>query len=82
MARKAIKSTIKILAEGSRTLNKAYEEAIERIGGQLSEEAELAKRVISWITYAEWRLTTKELSHAHCRRVKSARTGRGPYPRR
>lgn len=58
MTKKAIKSTIKILAGGSAALDKAYDEAIERIQVQLSGEAELAKRVLSWITYAERQLTT------------------------
>lgn len=64
MTKKAIKSSVKVLAGGSTALDKAYDEAIERIGRQLSGETELAKRVLSWITYAERQLTTKELSHA------------------
>ncbi|RDL36103.1 Uncharacterized protein BP5553_06715 [Venustampulla echinocandica] len=45
-------------------LNEAYDDAIERIESQLPEESELAKNVLSWITYAMRQLTTKELSHA------------------
>jgi hypothetical protein len=62
--KKAIKSTLKKLARGSTGLNIAYNEAIERIKGQLPEESALAKSVLSWIIYAERQLTTKELSHA------------------
>ncbi|OBT38813.1 hypothetical protein VE00_10966 [Pseudogymnoascus sp. WSF 3629] len=62
--KKAIKSTLKKLARGSTGLNIAYNEAIERIKGQLPEESALAKSVLSWIIYAKRQLTTKELSHA------------------
>jgi len=62
--KKAIKSTLEKLPKGSTALNKAYDEAIERIESQLPEESELAKNVLSWITYAQRSLTTKELSHA------------------
>jgi len=64
MSKKAIKSTLKKFPKGSAALEEAYDEAIERIEGQLPEECELAKSVLSWITYAERQLTTKELSHA------------------
>ncbi|KFZ19348.1 hypothetical protein V502_03701, partial [Pseudogymnoascus sp. VKM F-4520 (FW-2644)] len=62
--KKEIRSTLKNLPKGSTALSKAYDEAIERIEGQLPEESARAKRVLSWITYAERQLTTKELSHA------------------
>jgi hypothetical protein len=52
------------LPKGSEALKEAYNEAIQRIKGQLPEEFELAKNVLSWITYAQRPLTTKELSHA------------------
>ncbi|KFY32072.1 hypothetical protein V493_00539 [Pseudogymnoascus sp. VKM F-4281 (FW-2241)] len=62
--KKAVRSTLKKLPRGSAALEKAYDEAIERIESQLPEESELAKSVLSWITYAMRQLTTKELSHA------------------
>jgi hypothetical protein len=37
---------------------------VKRIKGQLPEEFELAKKVLSWITYAQRPLTTEELSQA------------------
>ena len=37
---------------------------MERIEGQLSDQAELSKEVLSWITCAERPLTTLELQHA------------------
>ncbi|KFZ25020.1 hypothetical protein V502_00512 [Pseudogymnoascus sp. VKM F-4520 (FW-2644)] len=63
MTKKAIRSTLKNLPKGSTALNEAYNEAIKRIESQLPEESKLAKDVLSWITYAERQLTTKELSH-------------------
>ncbi|OBT50512.1 hypothetical protein VE04_09283 [Pseudogymnoascus sp. 24MN13] len=62
--KKAVRATLKKLPRGSTALNEAYDEAIERIESQLPEESELAKTVLSWITYAVRQLTTKELSHA------------------
>ncbi|KFY17788.1 hypothetical protein V492_00386 [Pseudogymnoascus sp. VKM F-4246] len=62
--KKEIRSTLKNLPKGLTALSKAYDEAIERIEGQLPEESTRAKRVLSWIIYAERQLTTKELSHA------------------
>ncbi|KFZ14126.1 hypothetical protein V501_03384 [Pseudogymnoascus sp. VKM F-4519 (FW-2642)] len=64
MTKKEIRSTLKNLPKGSIAPSKAYDEPIERIEGQLPEESALARRVLSWITYAERQLTTKELSHA------------------
>ncbi|KFY74396.1 hypothetical protein V499_05573 [Pseudogymnoascus sp. VKM F-103] len=62
--KKAVRATLKKLPRGSTALNEAYDEAIERIESQLPEESELAKTVLSWITYAMRQLTTKELAHA------------------
>lgn len=56
-----MKSTLAKLSKGSAALNEAYEEAIRRIEGQLSGDHELAKKVISWITYAKRPLTTTEI---------------------
>ncbi|CAI4219714.1 unnamed protein product [Parascedosporium putredinis] len=49
--------------ELSKTL-RAYDDAMERINGQLSDQALLAKQVIQWITCARRPLTTEELQHA------------------
>jgi hypothetical protein len=49
------------LSKGSAALDDAYKEAIQRIEGQLSGDYELAKRVLSWITYAKRPLTTAEI---------------------
>jgi hypothetical protein len=56
------------LSGGSAALNEvlddAYGEAIKRIDRQPAGARLLAKRALSWITYAQRLLTTKELCHA------------------
>src|SRR5271156_4938744 len=37
---------------------------MDRIEGQIADQEELAKQVLSWITCAKRRLTTSELRHA------------------
>src|SRR5271156_1760667 len=56
-------STLDRLSKGSAKLGDAYSEAIKRIDGQLDEDRLLARRALSWITYAQRLLTTKELCH-------------------
>ncbi|EOA85575.1 uncharacterized protein SETTUDRAFT_169699, partial [Exserohilum turcica Et28A] len=58
---KDVKSTLAKLSKGSAALDNAYKGAIHRIEGQLSGDYELAKRVLSWITYAKRPLTTTEI---------------------
>jgi hypothetical protein len=62
--KKKIQSTLEKLSKDSEPLNKAYDEAIERIEGQLPGKRARAKSVLSWITYAQRPLTTGELCHA------------------
>ena len=57
-------STLEKLSRGSAALDEAYNEAIKRIDGQLAEDRSLARRALSWITYAKRPLTMKELCHA------------------
>ncbi len=45
-------------------LNRAYDEAMERIEGQMPGLRDLAKRVLSWITCARVPLKVLELQHA------------------
>ncbi len=45
-------------------LNRAYDEAMERIEGQMPGLRDLAKRVLSWITCARVPLKVVELQHA------------------
>jgi ankyrin repeat protein len=56
--------TLVKLTKGSAALDEAYGEAIKRIDGQLAEDRSLARRALSWISYAQRLLTTKELCHA------------------
>jgi len=57
-------STLDRLSKGSAALYEAYDGAIKRIDGQLAEDRSLARRTLSWITYAQRLLTTIELCHA------------------
>jgi hypothetical protein len=58
-----VKTTLDKLIKGSAGLDKAYCEAIQRIDGQLPGRRLLARRSLSWISYAQRLLTTKELCH-------------------
>ena len=57
-------STLEKLSKGTAALDKAYSDAIERIDGQLPEDRSLARRTISWVSYAQRPLITQELCHA------------------
>jgi hypothetical protein len=59
---KALRTALKNLVTGSGAYDYAYEDAMERINGQATQE--LAKQVLSWITCAKRQLTTTELRHA------------------
>jgi hypothetical protein len=61
---KAIRTALKKLPTGSEAYDYAYKDAMERIEGQLADEENLAKQVLSWITCAKRALTTSELEHA------------------
>ncbi|KAI0200861.1 hypothetical protein F4808DRAFT_460373 [Astrocystis sublimbata] len=61
---KAIRTAVQKLATGSNAYDTAYAAAMERIQGQLQEQAERAKQVLSWITCAKRPLTKRELQHA------------------
>ncbi|KAL8910654.1 MAG: hypothetical protein Q9171_004070 [Xanthocarpia ochracea] len=58
---KDVKTTLVRLMKGAAALNAAYSKAVQRIEGQLDNDRELAKRVISWITFAKRPLTTTEI---------------------
>ncbi|KAJ9133458.1 Ankyrin repeat domain-containing protein 50 [Pleurostoma richardsiae] len=51
-------------ASEAKPYDSAYESVMERIEGQLEEQTQLAKQVLSWITFATRPLTTLELQHA------------------
>jgi ankyrin repeat protein len=58
---KDVKLTLAKLSKGSTALNYVYKEALQRIEGQLSGDYKRAKKVLSWITYAQRPLTTAEI---------------------
>ncbi|KFY47129.1 hypothetical protein V494_00150 [Pseudogymnoascus sp. VKM F-4513 (FW-928)] len=61
---KAIRTALKDLSTGNDAYDDAYNDAMERIEGQLDGDEKLAKQVLSWITCASRPLTTVELAHA------------------
>ncbi|KFZ18898.1 hypothetical protein V501_00953 [Pseudogymnoascus sp. VKM F-4519 (FW-2642)] len=61
---KAIRTALKDLSTGNDAYDDAYNDAMERIEGQLDGDEKLAKQVLSWITCAKRPLTTVELAHA------------------
>ncbi|KFY30094.1 hypothetical protein V493_02139 [Pseudogymnoascus sp. VKM F-4281 (FW-2241)] len=61
---KAIRTALMELSTGNDAYDIAYNDAMERIDGQLAGEKQLAEQVLSWITCAKRPLTTSELEHA------------------
>jgi hypothetical protein len=62
--KKEILSFIDRLPKGAEALEGAYNSAIKRIESQRRGRSILARRVLSWIRYAQIPLTTGELCHA------------------
>lgn len=52
------------LAQGSNAYDTAYDDAMDRIKGQISDQQDLAFRALSWIAFAKRPLTTLEFRHA------------------
>ncbi|KAK4205934.1 hypothetical protein QBC37DRAFT_162144, partial [Rhypophila decipiens] len=61
---KAVRTTLETLQTGSQAYDRAYDDAMDRIEGQLKDQKELAKQVLSWITCAKRPLSITELQHA------------------
>ena len=61
---KAVRIALGKLSSGSNTYDSAYDDAMERIRGQVKDQEDLAMQVLSWITCAMRPLTTVELQHA------------------
>ncbi|TEY86542.1 hypothetical protein BOTCAL_0006g00220 [Botryotinia calthae] len=61
---KAMRNALNMLPTGSDAYRYAYKDAMERIEGQLDDERDLAKQVLSWIICAKRPLTTAELQEA------------------
>ncbi|KAF2470492.1 ankyrin repeat protein, partial [Lindgomyces ingoldianus] len=58
---KDVKSTLSKLPRGSTALDDAYKKAMQRIKGQLNGDYQQAKKVLSWIIYAQRPLSTDEI---------------------
>ncbi|KAK4248955.1 hypothetical protein C7999DRAFT_39939 [Corynascus novoguineensis] len=61
---KAVRAALETLHTGSQAYDHAYKDAMDRIKGQLKDQEELAKQVLSWITCAKRPLSTTELQIA------------------
>lgn len=59
-----LKLAIRNLPQGINGLNKTYDQAMARINSQDAGYRELAKQVLSWVTYARRVLSTVEIQHA------------------
>ena len=58
---KAIRIALKKLSTGFEAYDNAYNDALERIEGQLADEEKLGKKVLSWITCIKRPLKTVKL---------------------
>jgi ankyrin repeat protein len=63
-SKKAIQNALKKLETGYEAYDSAYTSAMERIGSQVTDQAELAKQVIAWIIHAKRPFTAQELQVA------------------
>ncbi|KAF7545580.1 hypothetical protein G7Z17_g9068 [Cylindrodendrum hubeiense] len=61
---KAVRAALSKLPSGSEAYERAYKDAMERIEGQVTDQEELAKQVLSWVTLAKRPLKTSEIQHA------------------
>ncbi|KAJ9217078.1 hypothetical protein DTO166G4_1133 [Paecilomyces variotii] len=61
---KAIRSLLEELTNGSKTYDSAYDNAMQRIEDQVTDQKEMAWEVLSWITCAKRPLTTTEIQNA------------------
>ena len=59
-----IKRALRNLPQGAKGLDETYEQAMRRIEGQEKGYRELAKQVLSWVTYSRRALSTAEVQHA------------------
>lgn len=61
---KALRNALNQLATGSDAYDRAYEAAMERIDGQVADQADLAKQTLAFLSCARSRLGTDELQEA------------------
>lgn len=77
---RAVPKALAKLPTGSVAYDHAYKDAMERIKGQASDQEELAKQVLSWITCAKRLLTTSELQHALAVEVGDSELDKENFP--
>jgi ankyrin repeat protein len=75
--REDLRAALENLPEG---LDETYTKAIERIDSQDEDEVQLAKKVLSWISYALRPLTVKEIQHAIAVRLGETAIYEGALP--
>jgi ankyrin repeat protein len=61
---KALREALQKLPAGSEAYDHAYNDAMERIKGQVADQEDLAIQALSWIVNARRLLTSTELQHA------------------
>jgi hypothetical protein len=61
---KAIEKALETFRKGTDAYDRAYDDAMARIEGQIDDETALAKQTLSWITCAKVPLSTTELRYA------------------
>ncbi|CAI4213229.1 unnamed protein product [Parascedosporium putredinis] len=61
---RALRAALATLPTGCEAYDSAYDEAMKRIEGQVQDQVELAKQVLSWLTRATRLLSITELQHA------------------
>lgn len=59
-----LRAALKRLSKGTIGITQAYKRAVELIEAQGSDLTNLAKRTLSWLTFAQRQLTIAELQHA------------------
>jgi hypothetical protein len=69
-----IKRALQNLLQGIKGLDETYERVTRKVEGQEEGYQELAKQVLSWVTYAKRALSITEIQHALC-----CRGGHGGY---
>jgi hypothetical protein len=72
---KATRRALKYLAKGSADI--VYEDTMERIYGQVSDNVETAEQVLAWITCAKRPLTISEIQHALAVRIGESELDEG-----
>ncbi|KAJ3486515.1 hypothetical protein NLG97_g6599 [Lecanicillium saksenae] len=77
---KAVRTALAELITGSDAYDYAYNDAMERIQGQLKDRTKLAIQVLSWVVNAKRPLTTSELQHALAVEVGEAKLDYDNFP--